>query len=472
MLRGLYWYRFDLRITDNPALSTAVNECDELAIIYILDKNNAGEWEIGSASKWWLHYSLAALHKQLVKRDSILQFFIGDSNSTLLKICEKFKINSVYWNRTYEPNLIIRDKEIKKCLTGINVKVKSFNSTLFYEPWDSLKNDGTPYKVFTPFWKHIQKKGLPSNIYKNINSFPRTLNISAVDLDSYELLPRSNWADGLKSNWKPGELGAKQRFKIFKETALNTYSDARDFPSKPMTSKLSPHLHFGEISSRFITTQLLKNQNSFELYAAFIRQLVWREFAYHLLFHYQEMATVPLNTKYNRFPWATNYHKQLSAWQKGLTGIPLVDAGMRELWKTGWMHNRIRMIVGSFLTKNLLIPWQEGAKWFWNTLVDADLANNSFAWQWITGCGADASPYYRIFNPILQSKKFDPEGKYIRKWIPELTQLSDKFIHAPWEASFIELKNSGVILAKNYPRPIVDLQGSRNKALQAYKEIR
>ncbi len=483
MHRGLFWFRSDLRLKDNPALNAAVSSCDQLALLYIHNPKEKASWSMGSASKWWLHHSLIALQNDLRKQDSELQIIMGEPKKVLLEICKKLRISQVFWNRIYEPDGIERDKKIKNSLKNTSIKAKSFNASLLYEPWDILKNDGTPYRVFTPYWKMIQKNGLDFKLEKNIKTFPKKLNIKSVfpifKIDSLELLPSVKWDENFYQTWQPGEQGAQKNFKKFLKSGLNHYEEGRDIPAEKITSKVSPFLHFGEISSRQIVNAihkyLQKHNNDKQLISqanSYIRELAWREFAYHLLFHFPHTVDVALNHKFSRFPWSKRYAKQLHAWQNGETGIPLVDAGMRELWHTGWMHNRVRMVVGSFLTKNLLIPWQMGSQWFWDTLVDADLANNTLGWQWIAGCGADAAPYYRIFNPVLQSKKFDREGIYIRKWVPELNKLPSNIIHAPWETSTKILKQYGIVLGKDYPKPIVDLKTSREAALAAYNKIK
>ena len=483
MSRGLFWFRSDLRIKDNPALKAACSSCKQLVIIYIYNPKDKTTWAMGSASKWWLHHSLSALQDDLNKRDVNLQIIQGEPNKVIFKLCEKLNISQVFWNRVYEPEYITRDKKLKNTLKNNNIKVKSYNASLLNEPWDILKNDGTPYRVFTPYWKMVQKNGLNFTLEKNIKSFPKNIKITsdftACNIDSLKLLPTINWDDMFYPIWKPGEHGAQKSFNKFLKSGLSEYEDGRNLPAENLTSKVSPYLHFGEISSRQIVAsvqnnlktnnknkQLISNANSY------IREIAWREFSYHLLFHFPQTVDVPLNHKFSRFPWAKRYTKDLHSWQQGKTGIPLVDAGMRELWNTGWMHNRVRMVVGSFLTKNLLIPWQIGSKWFWDTLVDADLANNTLGWQWIAGCGADAAPYYRIFNPVLQSKKFDKDGKYIRKWVPELNMLPSKLIHSPWECPAEVLKQHGIVLGLHYPKPIVDLKTSRETALAAYNKIK
>ena len=483
MSKGLLWFRSDLRIKSNPALAHACANCEQLALVYFYNTNDTSNWKMGSASKWWLHHSLSELQTALHAKNSNLDILITDPYSSLLALCQQHDIDQVFWNRLYEPTNISRDKEIKKLLQENNIKVKSFNASLLYEPWDVTKPDGTPYKVFTPFWKTIDKQGLEFQQEKNIRKFPKLLKLKKntsfeKELSKCKLLPTINWDQQFYQHWQPGEKGAAKKLKVFFKNGLENYSAGRDFPDKNSTSKLSPHLHFGELSSRqiIIATSKEIEKNSSKQFKkeanAFIRQLVWREFAHHLLYHFPKTIDKPLNHKYSHFPWAKKYQSNLHIWQKGQTGIPIIDAGMRELWYSGWMHNRVRMIVGSLLTKNLLIPWQEGSQWFWDTLVDANLANNTLGWQWIAGCGADAAPYFRIFNPVLQSQKFDPSGNYIRKWVPEISALPDKLIHAPWESPSTVLNDHGIVLGKQYPKPIVDLKSSRERALDAYNKIK
>ncbi|MGD8498701.1 MAG: deoxyribodipyrimidine photo-lyase, partial [Chromatiales bacterium] len=348
-----------------------------------------------------------------------------------------------------------------------------------FEPWTLLKDDGQPYKVFTPFWKACLRRGLDTSLRQAPTSMPEVpRRIATGSLDALELLPRIGWDSGLREGWRVGEQAASDRLESFLDDAAASYPDDRNRPDLVGTSRLSPHLHFGEISPRQIAAAVDRFVGGHQRKGivkgteSFVREVGWREFAYHLLYHFPNTTETPLDQRFAKFPWAKNYSKALEAWQHGQTGIPIVDAGMRELWHTGWMHNRVRMIVASLLTKNLLIPWQEGTRWFWDTLVDADLANNTLGWQWTAGCGADAAPYFRIFNPVLQGEKFDPTGEYVRQWVPEIARLPDKYLNKPWEAAESVLSEAQVKLGKDYPEPIVDLKGSRERALERFDRIK
>jgi deoxyribodipyrimidine photo-lyase len=385
----------------------------------------------------------------------------------------------LYWNRRYEPTSIARDSEIKSALRQEGVTVKTFNSALLNEPWTVKREGNQPYRVFTPYWKAVQKLGLEQLPISSPNSLPPLpANMSGLPVGALKLLPKVHWDLGLRATWHAGEKAAEAALQRFLDTALNGYADNRDRPDLQGTSRLSPHLHFGEISPRQILNALrvyTDNTSAAGLVKngeAYIRELVWREFAHHLLYHFPHTADRPLDERFERFAWATDYGDHLKAWQQGQTGYPLVDAGMRELWHTGWMHNRVRMVVASFLTKNLLIPWQEGARWFWDTLVDANLANNTLGWQWTAGCGADAAPYFRVFNPVLQGERFDPNGDYVRRWVPELSALPAACIHKPWTAPPADLERAGVQLGVNYPFPLVDLSRSREQALAEFDRIK
>ncbi|MFL6578727.1 MAG: cryptochrome/photolyase family protein, partial [Povalibacter sp.] len=381
----------------------------------------------------------------------------------------------VTWNRLYEPAAIARDKAIKASLLERNIEVESHNAALLFEPWTIRNGQQLPYRVFTPFWRTAltQLDALPAP-----QAAPKKLSSSdawpeSVALESLELLPTIDWAAGFAGRWQPGEPGAMKQLRRFAKVA-HDYNTGRDRPDLRGTSSLSPHLHFGEIGPRQIFAELHLQSPAgpgAQSLSTYARELGWREFAHHLLFHFPHTSDEPLDVRFAQWRWSKS-RKHLQAWQRGETGIPIVDAGMRELWKTGWMHNRVRMIVASFLTKNLQLHWREGARWFWDTLVDADLANNTLGWQWTAGCGADAAPYYRIFNPVLQAEKFDPERKYLRQWLPELAQLPDRWIHQPWAAPEQELARARVKLGTTYPRPIVDLQESRTIALTAYEQMK
>lgn len=469
----IYWHRHDLRLQDNPALQAAIATQRPLIPVYILEPMPVRQE--GGASKWWLHHSLSALSDDYRKRGVTLLFFQGDARGLIIQLCQETGADQVFWNRRYDQEGIGIDKEIKAHLKAQDLSCQSFNSHLLFEPWEIKNGAGNPYQVFTPFWKNCLEQ-IPS---PPLSSVPEQLcggqHKAGDDLADWQLLPnKPDWAQGLRETWQPGEVGAYQRLMHFLEHALATYKEDRNRPDLPHTSLLSPHLSFGEISPRQIwqaTKQFLALHPECEIGAAcFLSEIGWREFSYHLLYHFPKMPTQPLREKYNRFPWQDN-PAFFKAWTKGLTGYPIIDAGMRQLWHTGWMHNRVRMIVASFLVKDLLISWQDGEKWFWDTLVDADIASNSAGWQWVSGCGADAAPYFRIFNPILQGEKFDPYGSYVRQWVPELQGLPDTLIHKPWTASKERLAAADVYLGRTYPAPIVDHDKARSLALQALQSL-
>lgn len=475
MKTAIVWFRRDLRLTDNPALLQALASAEQVIPLHIHAPVSGGNWPVGSASRWWLHHSLKALDEDLRKLGSRLVIRQGAVFQTLAKLMAETGAEAVYWNRVYEPGAIIRDKEIKRVLREEGFTVETFNGSLLYEPWEVVRNGGEPYRVFTPFWKAMQKAGLdqvPEPAPAHLPQVPEE--VCSAGLDMLQLLPRIHWDAGFYGAWQVGETAAGRRLGEFIESGLAGYKEKRDRPDLPATSRLSPYLHFGEISPRQIV-HTLRNATAHQSEAgveAYIRELAWREFAYHLLYHFPHTTDEPLDPRFASFPWTEAYGETLAAWQRGQTGFPIVDAGMRELWATGWMHNRVRMIVASLLTKNLLIPWHEGARWFWDTLVDADLANNTLGWQWTAGCGADAAPYFRIFNPVLQGEKFDPRGEYVRRWVPELARVPAEYIHKPWQAPQAVLAGAGVKPGENYPRPIVDLQGSRIRALEAFGQIK
>lgn len=460
---NIVWFEQDLRLSDNPALSAAVEQGNVLAI-YILDNDNAGEHRRGAASCWWLHHSLQALDSALAGK---LNFYAGAADSIIAELCRRFSISGVYWNRRYEPWRISRDKKIKQQLLSQGITAKSFKASLLHEPWTTLKKDGEPYKVFTPYHRQASTidTGFASLPSPQLTT-PLHLDQQADNLHALALLPTVDWDRGFYDCWTPGESGARSSLHSFLFKGISDYKDGRDFPALEAVSRLSPHLHFGEISPHQIIEALLSvpDDNNKE---HFKREIHWREFSYYLLFYWPDLPNKNFKSSFDHFPWENN-PVWLKRWQQGLSGYPLVDAGMRELWQTGYMHNRVRMISASFLVKNLLIDWRLGARWFWDCLVDADLASNSASWQWVAGCGTDAAPYFRIFNPVTQGEKFDPDGTYTRRYLPELKDLPNKYLFRPWEAPPAVLKKANIILDETYPSPIVDIKASRQKALEAY----
>lgn len=469
------WFRQDLRVADNPAIHHAVQKKEPIYPVYIWAPHEEGEWAPGGASKCWLHYSLMNLDKVLQQLGSRLIIRKGDSLTELAQILEESNCREVSWNRRYEPHAIKRDKQIKHKLQDVGVEANSFNGSLLREPMRITTNKKQPYTVFTPYWKKFTKLGeISSQLpWPDFLSAPKKWPES-ITIDDLSLLPTRDWKDGIKENWEIGCEHATEKLDNFLDDAIEQYETQRNIPSVLGTSRMSPHLHFGEISPGQIW-HAVRNASLGELIPSkdsmsYLRELGWREFAYNLLYHYPETTNHPLKEKYAQFPWRNNA-SELSCWKKGLTGYPIVDAGMRELWKTGWMHNRVRMIAASFLIKDLLIDWREGARWFWDTLVDADLASNTLGWQWVSGCGADAAPYYRVFNPTLQGEKFDPRGAYIRKWIPEIAGLPNKLIHKPWEADQATLEAANLTLGSDYPLPIIDHKIARERALSIHSQL-
>ena len=473
MTTAIVWFRRDLRLADNPALQHALEHHQRVLPVYIHEPDEEAPWAPGGATRWWLHHSLAALSASLARAGAPLLIRQGTSLRQLRELAAAVKATAVYWNRLYEPALIARDQAIKQALRQDGLTAESFNAALLVEPWQLKTGNGDPYRVFTPFWRAASARlpqGAPPPAPRNIP--PAQPLPTGAPLEALELLPRIAWAGGLRQAWTPGERGAWELLERYCDEAAAHYREERDLPAVDATSRLSPHLHFGEISPAQIVARLRRltaedaSQGLIANADHYIRELGWREFSHHLLYHYPHTPQRPLNPKFEAFPWRRprDYAADLRAWQRGRTGVPLVDAGMRQLWHSGWMHNRVRMVTASFLTKNLLIPWQEGAKWFWDTLVDADLANNTQGWQWTAGCGADAAPYFRVFNPVLQSGKFDARGVYLRRWLPELSALPDEALHAPWQ--------SRIAAPAPYDRPLVDLAASRERALQAYGAVK
>lgn len=477
MTTCILWLRRDLRLADNPALEAALDQGQRLLPLYIHAPEEEAPWPPGAASRWWLHHSLAALDRELRARGSALAIRRGPSLETLLELIRISGARRVYWNRCYEPALVARDTMIKVALREADIQCASHNAALLREPWEIRTGAGQPYRVFTPFWraclKDLPPPAPPPPAPDTLPPVPE--GAASLPLEALGLLPRQPWDQGLRVSWRPGEAGAWAALGAFLEDPLEGYGDSRDLLARPGTARLSPHLHFGELSPRQIRWALLTRVAETPRRApgadAFLRQLGWREFAHHLLFHFPATSDQPLNPRFAHWPWRED-PGALAAWQRGETGIPLVDAGMRELWRTGWMHNRARMLTASLLCKNLGLHWREGARWFWDTLVDADLANNGLGWQWSAGCGADAAPYYRIFNPVRQGERFDPRGDYVRRWLSELAGLPDSWLQRPWEAPAALLAQAGVRLGRDYPRPILDLEGSRQEALARWERLR
>ncbi|OOG41774.1 deoxyribodipyrimidine photolyase [Rhodanobacter sp. C06] len=469
MSTALVLFRRDLRLVDNPAWSAACATHTQVLPVFIHAPDEDGGWSPGAASRWWLHHSLAALDRRLRAQQAELHLRQGDTLDVLRELIRHSGASAVYWNRLYEPAAIARDTHIKNALRELGIAVHSCNAALWCEPWQIATQQGDPYKVFTPYWRNLRtqiqaSQPLPEPVLPGWQNLPDGLPLPALDL-----LPRIGWASGLADTWQPGEAGALELLEIFADDALSDYAHARDLPARHGTSRLSPHLHFGEISPRQIHFELdrrtratgAKRRPDIEPY---LRELGWREFAHHLLYHFPRTPSDNFNPRFDGFRWAPADQALLERWQHGRTGVPLVDAGMRELWHTGWMHNRVRMIVASFLTKNLRQHWHHGARWFWDTLVDADLANNTLGWQWVAGCGADAAPYFRVFNPYTQAAKFDPDASYLKRWLPELATLPPKLLHEPW-------RDPAALAACGYPAPMVDLGATREAALGAWQAL-
>ncbi|MBB5016707.1 cryptochrome/photolyase family protein [Rehaibacterium terrae] len=468
---AIVWFRRDLRLDDNPALQAALEAGHVPIPVYIHAPEEEGAWPPGAASRAWLHRSLAALDQSLRARGSRLTLVRGPTIVALDRLVASTGAEAVFWNRLYEPAIVARDARVKQHLRARGLHVASFKAALLCEPWEVMTGQDGPYRVFTPFWRKAAAwldtpPPLPAPA-----RLPAPPAAAGERLDDLRLRPAIDWDRHFWEAWSPGEAGALELLDAFVEGAAHGYKVQRDFPDRIGTSRLSPHLHFGEISPRRIVVRLRR-----ESWPAGVRpdiehyfsELGWREFSHHLLHHFPHTTGSNFDPRFDAFGWVEPDPSVLAAWQHGRTGVPIVDAGMRELWATGWMHNRVRMIVASFLTKNLRIHWRHGARWFWDTLVDADLANNTQGWQWSAGTGADAAPYFRVFNPVLQAQRFDPAGKYIRRWLPELAALPGSAVHAPWEHPELLRR-----LAPDYPQaPLVDLKASREAALAAWRAIR
>lgn len=465
---SIIWFRKDLRLHDNLAYLEACKH-EKILPIFIFDNDLDEYGKIGGASLWWLEQSLHKLKATLSNNLTVVQ---GNSKSILLKMCTKYDVKNVYWNRCYEPDRIASDTIIKSQLKKNNINAISFNSSLLWEPWEVKNKSGGPYKVFTPFYKKgclnaakprypfmkvPQSKTIKTNDNEDIYNFKLNSNVS-------------HWSNKFNKYWVPGEKSALNKFDLFIKNGSENYALGRNFPSKNNVSRLSPHLHWGEISPFYIWDIAQKKifGNNKEV---FLSEIAWREFSYSLLFNFPHLNEKNLKTNFNTFEWIDNLD-DYNSWKSGKTGYPIVDAGIRELWETGYMHNRSRMITASFLVKNLLTHWKHGERWFWDCLLDADLANNSASWQWIAGTGTDSTPFFRIFNPITQAEKFDSEASYIKKYLPQLRQLPNKYIYSPWTTPKSILTECNLELGKDYPLPIIDYTYSRKRALAAYNTFR
>lgn len=468
---ALVWFRDDLRLSDNPALDAAARSGRAVIALYVLDQTSPGSRPLGGAARWWLHHSLRSLAADLDGIGIPLVLRQGSALDEMLDVADRSGAAAVFWNRRYRPAEIAVDKAVMAALRKAGCDVSSFQANLLFEPWTVLTGAGQPFRVFSPFWKAARARGIartPLPAPRPVSR--RTCAPRSDSLADWALLPtRPDWAKEIASSWTPGETAAQARLAAFVDERLATYARDRDRPARAATSRLSPHLRFGEISPLQIWHAAGLRHDSAGL-EKFLSELGWREFSWHLSYHFGDLEKRSFNPKFDRFPWRTD-DAAFRLWARGQTGYPIVDAGMRQLWRTGWMHNRVRMIAASFLCKDLLIDWRRGEDWFWDTLVDADPANNPAGWQWVAGSGADAAPYFRVFNPVLQGEKFDPDGHYVREWVPELADLSPRWIHRPWEAPQPEMARAGVRLGETYPVPIVDHNAARRRALGAFEAL-
>ena len=470
---AIYWFRRDLRLADLPGLAAAARAGPVLPC-YVQDDGEAGAWSPGSASRWWLHHSLAALAQEIAGHGGRLVLLRGDSAQSLADLARSVGASQVHCSLRHEPWAREQQQRVGEALRGCGISLSCHPGSLLFDPEILRNRQDLPFRVFTPFWKECLRRPEP-RAAPMPETMPWVHTRAGVRLEDLGLLPTSDWADGWGELWRPGSAGAHASLDGFLDRVIGDYEDGRDHPSRGKTSRLSPHLHFGEISPR----QLWEDTAGFRArrpdaerqVGKFLSQLGWREFSCHLLYHFPHITDRPFREEYGAFPWRED-PDALEAWKRGRTGYPVVDAGMRELWHTGYMHNRSRMIAASFLTKHLRIPWQSGARWFWDTLVDADLANNSCGWQWTAGSGADAAPYFRVFNPALQGRKFDRDGDYVRRWVPEISALPDRHLHDGAAAPDGVLERCGIVAGRDYPAPIVDHARARQEALAAHASIR
>jgi deoxyribodipyrimidine photo-lyase len=472
-------FRHDLRLSDNPALAAAAETGRPLAALFVLDEMSPGIRPLGGAARWWLDGSLRALAAQLATRGVPLTLQCGGMAERVVTAAQALGAADVVWTRRYAAAEQAADARMKSELARLGIGAHSFNGTLIIEPWEVRNGAGQPFRVFTPFWRAVRASSPVRALAEAVPTLrPHPRPLPSEDLDTWRLTPTTpDWAGGMRAAWTPGEAGALASVDRFLRDVLPGYAERRDRPDLLSTSRLSPHLRFGELSPVRLWHGTRTAIEAGATPAAesdiekFLSEIGWREFAYHLLGQFPALAMAHFQPRFDAFPWRDD-RMALNAWQKGRTGYPIVDAGMRELWHTGWMHNRVRMIVASFLVKHLLIDWRRGEEWFWDTLVDADPASNAASWQWVAGSGADAAPFFRILNPVLQGEKFDPQGAYVRRWVPELAALPDATLHRPWTAGELTLRDAGIVLGRTYPRPIVDHDHARARALAALRNIR
>ena len=467
---AIVWFRRDLRLEDNPALDAALRAHARVWCVYIHAPQEEAPWTPGAASNWWLHHSLAALDAQLRMRGARLHIARGPTVEVLGELARAGGVEAVYFNRLHEPALRARDAHIRKTLHALGVQAQEFNANLLIEPAGIATAQGGPYKVFTPYWRNLRARLQPRPPLPAPARIAAAKTAAGLSIPDLRLLPEIRWDGGFAAHWQPGEAGAHALLEGFVHDALDDYAQGREQPGTAGTSRLSPHLHFGEIGPQQLVWRLLgaqrpRSERGRIAAEAWLREIGWREFSHHLLHHFPHSAQRNLNAQFDALRWSEPDQVELTRWRRGRTGFPLVDAGMRQLWATGWMHNRVRMIVASFLTKNLRQHWLQGARWFWDTLVDADLANNTQGWQWTAGCGADAAPYFRVFNPVSQALRFDPDGAYVRRWVSELVDVAAPLVHEPW-------RDAQLLQRTGYPAPMLDLRASREAALAAYRALR
>lgn len=472
----IVWFRQDLRIADQPALASAAASGRPVLPLYVLDDESPGAWRIGGAGRWWLHGSLAALSAELAHLGSPLLLRRGEAAAEVASVARASGAAEVLLTHHVEPHWRAAADRLRTTLAADGVALREFPGGTLFEPGSIRNRDRSTAKVFTPFWRAcLAAEPPPQPLPRPSALRPPPAPLAGDVLESWGLLPsRPDWAGGLREHWRPGETAAQSRLEEFIEQRIGRYHTDRNRPEPTGTSELSPHLHWGELSARQLWHAVAARMHAQPRLASggesWLREIGWREFCQHVLTANPAMADEPLQSRFSAFPWSPDI-AALRSWQRGRTGYPIVDAGMRQLWHIGWMHNRVRMITASFLIKHLLMPWQLGEAWFWDTLVDADLGNNAGGWQWVAGCGTDAAPYFRIFNPVLQGEKFDPEGDYVRRWVPELARVPARYIHRPWEAPPLELASAGVRLGSDYPPPMVDHPKARSRALEAFAQL-